>query len=180
MENYGNFSIALAILILSMCAAPTTGELLDFHEIQQLTSLVKDADLRELEIERGNMRLRIVNSSDYGRDRETHPFQQPGGSCSTIIRDDKVAHAANLDDSNGYHIIKSPVVGTFYSAPSPESPDFVARDTPVDVNSTVCIIEAMKVMNEIQADVKGIVADVLVQNGQPVEFGQPLFKVKKL
>jgi acetyl-CoA carboxylase biotin carboxyl carrier protein len=166
----------LAISILSLCAASTIGEVLDLHEIQQLTNLLKDSNLHELEIERGNMRLKIVNHGGIAHAHEPAAAQQ----SQIIIRDDKAAHAVNLDDSERYHIIKSPVVGTFYSAPSPEAPDFVAKDVPVDVNSTVCVIEAMKVMNEIQAEVKGIIAEVLVQNGQPVEFGQPLFKVKKL
>lgn len=77
------------------------------------------------------------------------------------------------------HVVKSPMVGTFYRAPSPDSKPFVDIGTKIKNESTVCIIEAMKVMNEIQAEVVGTVADILVENGESVEYGQPLFKVKK-
>jgi acetyl-CoA carboxylase biotin carboxyl carrier protein len=152
------------------------GGFLDLHEIQQLVTLVKDANLHELEIERENMRLRIVNQEGTNL---THTTQSLGNTSTTIVREDKISQAINLEDDLSYHIIKSPIVGTFYSAPSPESQDFVYKDALVDVETTVCIIEAMKVMNEIQAEVKGVVTEIFVQNGQPVEFGQPLFKVKK-
>jgi acetyl-CoA carboxylase biotin carboxyl carrier protein len=79
----------------------------------------------------------------------------------------------------GITYVKAPMVGTFYRAPSPESPPFVEVDAKVADNSVVCIIEAMKIMNEIQAETKGIVVEVLVENGQPVEYGQRLFKIKQ-
>jgi acetyl-CoA carboxylase biotin carboxyl carrier protein len=78
----------------------------------------------------------------------------------------------------GVGYIKSPMVGTFYRAPSPESPSFVEPNSKVTETSPVCIIEAMKIMNEIQAEVKGTILEVLIENGQPVEFGQRLFKVR--
>ena len=78
----------------------------------------------------------------------------------------------------GITFVKSPMVGTFYRAPSPESKPFVEPGAVISENTVVCIIEAMKIMNEIQAETKGTVVDVLVENGQPVEFGQKLFKVK--
>ncbi|MDR1891334.1 MAG: acetyl-CoA carboxylase biotin carboxyl carrier protein [Puniceicoccales bacterium] len=149
---------------------------MDLHEIQQLVTLVKDANLHELEIERESMRLKIVNQGGIG---PAHAIQPLGNATTTIIREDKVSQMVNLEDDSNYHVIKSPIVGTFYSAPSPESQDFVYKDTAVDAETVVCIIEAMKVMNEIQADIKGVIKEILVQNGQPVEFGQPLFKVKK-
>ncbi|MDR1233287.1 MAG: acetyl-CoA carboxylase biotin carboxyl carrier protein [Puniceicoccales bacterium] len=149
------------------------GGFLDLHEIQQLVTLVKDANLHELEMERENMRLKIVNQGG------AHVTQSPNNAISAIVREDKASHMVNLEDDSSYHIIKSPIVGTFYSAPSPESQDFVCRDSLVDTETIVCIIEAMKVMNEIQAEVKGVIGEIFIQNGQPVEFGQPLFKVKK-
>ncbi|MDR2432345.1 MAG: acetyl-CoA carboxylase biotin carboxyl carrier protein [Puniceicoccales bacterium] len=154
------------------------GGFLDLHEIQQLVTLVKDANLHELEIERENMRLRIVNQGGW---EATHPhvIQSPNNAIPAIVREDKVSQMVNSEDDSNYHIIKSPIVGTFYSAPSPESQDFVYKDSSVDTETTVCIIEAMKVMNEIQAEVKGVIREIFVQNGQPVEFGQPLFKVKR-
>jgi acetyl-CoA carboxylase biotin carboxyl carrier protein len=82
------------------------------------------------------------------------------------------------DEETGVLFIKSPMVGTFYRSASPESKPFVEGGTKVVENSVVCIIEAMKIMNEIQAEIKGTVTEVLVENGQPVEYGQRLFKVK--
>jgi acetyl-CoA carboxylase biotin carboxyl carrier protein len=151
---------------------------LDLHEIQELVTLVKDANLHELEMERENMRLKIVNQGGW-EVHPTHVAQLPNNAIPSIVREDKASHMVNLEDDSSYHIIKSPIVGTFYSAPSPESQDFISKDSPIDTETVVCIIEAMKVMNEIQAEVKGIIKEIFVQNGQPVEFGQPLFKVKK-
>ncbi len=87
--------------------------------------------------------------------------------------------AAAAGEEVGVTYIKSPMVGTFYRAPSPESKSFADVGTKVVENSVVCIIEAMKIMNEIQSEVKGTVVEVLVENGQPVEYGQKLFKVKQ-
>jgi acetyl-CoA carboxylase biotin carboxyl carrier protein len=151
---------------------------LDLNEIQKLVKLVKDENLYELEIDREDVRVKIVNQGGFAY--PNNPLQHQNISTPTIIREDKMSQTANLEDDLNYYIIKSPIVGTFYSAPSPETQDFVSGGTTVDVNSTVCIIEAMKVMNEIQAEVKGVIAEVLAQNGQPVEFGQPLFRVKKV
>lgn len=81
-------------------------------------------------------------------------------------------------DEAGFAYVKSPMVGTFYRSPSPDSPAFADVSTKVEEKSVVCIIEAMKIMNEIQAETKGTVVEVLVENGQPVEYGQRLFKVK--
>ena len=82
-------------------------------------------------------------------------------------------------EESGDSYIKAPMVGTFYRAPSPESPPFVEVNAKVSENSVVCIIEAMKIMNEIQAEAKGAVVEILVENGQPVEYGQRLFKIKQ-
>ena len=82
-------------------------------------------------------------------------------------------------DDAGFTYVKSPMVGTFYRSPSPENPSFVEIGTKVEDKTVVCIIEAMKIMNEIQSEVKGTVAELLVENGQPVEYGQRLFKVKQ-
>lgn len=81
-------------------------------------------------------------------------------------------------DEVGFTFVKSPMVGTFYRSPSPENPSFVEVGAKVEDKSVVCIIEAMKIMNEIQAEVKGSIAEILVENGQPVEYGQRLFKIK--
>lgn len=81
-------------------------------------------------------------------------------------------------EETGFAYVKSPMVGTFYRSPSPENPAFVEANAKVEEKTVVCIIEAMKIMNEIQAETKGTIVEVLVENGQPVEYGQRLFKVK--
>lgn len=154
---------------------------MDLHEIQDLTKLVKESNIHELEIERGNMRLKIVNQCTHQPCNEiktvaTESFYSSSQQIN-VTEQQPIQKTTNCDVN--CHIVKSPIVGTFYSAPSPESPSFVNVGSPVDTTSTVCIIEAMKVMNEIQADVKGIVEEIFVENAQPVEFGQPLFKIKK-
>jgi acetyl-CoA carboxylase biotin carboxyl carrier protein len=88
------------------------------------------------------------------------------------------AHPAPVADEPGVQIIKSPMVGTFYRSPNPEAKAFVEEGTVVQPDSVICIIEAMKLMNEIHAEVKGTIVAVIAENGKPVEFGQPLFKVK--
>jgi len=87
------------------------------------------------------------------------------------------ASASGADEA-GFAYVKSPMVGTFYRSPSPENPAFVEVNAKVEEKTVVCIIEAMKIMNEIQAETKGTIVEILVENGQPVEYGQRLFKVK--
>ena len=101
------------------------------------------------------------------------PFPAPSGPASA-------GHGpvAPVADEPGVQIIKSPMVGTLYRSPNPESKPFVEEGTAVQADSVICIIEAMKLMNEIHAEVKGTIVAVLAENGKPVEFGQPLFKVK--
>jgi acetyl-CoA carboxylase biotin carboxyl carrier protein len=88
------------------------------------------------------------------------------------------AGTPTAEDESGFTFVKSPMVGTFYRSPSPDSPSFVDAGAKVEDKTVVCIIEAMKIMNEIQAETKGTVVEVLVENGQPVEYGQRLFKLK--
>ncbi len=157
-----------------------------FEDISKLADLVKMSGLSEIEVEEDGFRLRISN----GEVRPLVPEQVlPKGQLITshdyMILQGKpeAGEDKNIyndeDKSAGFYIIRSPMVGTFYSAPSPDAPSYVDRNSPVKSSTVVCIIEAMKVMNEIQADVEGVIVDVLVRNGQTVEYGQPLFKVKK-
>lgn len=151
---------------------------MDIKEIKQIIDLVKRSDLAEFEIREENFRLRIVRNNGA-----TFPVVAPAIATHTAAVPQPSAaatapqEAAPADDKSiGY--IKSPMVGTFYRAPSPESPVFVEDGANVAPDTVVCIIEAMKVMNEIQSEVKGKIIECLVENGTPVEFGQPLFKVK--
>lgn len=155
---------------------------LDLKEIKQIIDLMERSELLEFEIEKEGLKLRIhrgVNGNSFLM-APAHPcavmpqgpvLPMPEGNPSEAMP--KAALDANVQ------VIKSPLVGTFYSASAPENPPFVKIGSKVSPDSVVAIIEAMKVMNEIQAEVSGEVVEVLVENGQTVEYGQPLFKVKK-
>jgi len=129
----------------------------------------------KIKIKRGSAGLPVVTSSAPS----AHPFPQgvaPVESNAPAAKPTNVI-AAGADEV-GFSFVKSPMVGTFYRSPSPENPSFVDVNTKVEEKTVVCIIEAMKIMNEIQAEIKGTVVEVLVENGQPVEYGQRLFKIK--
>lgn len=155
-------------------------------EIKELIKLLDQTSVHELEIENEGYRLSIrkpgkteVISVQPAPAQHTYPVvsvapQQPAAAVETAAEKPAEASAAQA----GLHKIVSPMVGTFYSAPSPEAPSFVNAGDKINEKSVVCILEAMKLMNELEAEVKGEIVEVLVENGQLVEFGQPLFLVK--
>jgi acetyl-CoA carboxylase biotin carboxyl carrier protein len=159
---------------------------LDLKQIKQIIELMKRSELSEfaveeegfkLKIRRGGNGLPIVTSSQSS----SLPFvpatdATPVNSQLTLPSSVPVALGKEEADIT---FIKSPMVGTFYRAPSPESKPFVDSGIKVSATSVVCIIEAMKIMNEIQAEVNGTIIEVLIESGQPVEYGQRLFKVKQ-
>jgi acetyl-CoA carboxylase biotin carboxyl carrier protein len=159
---------------------------LDLKEIKQIISLMTRSELTEFEIEDKGFKLRICRASSspqFVTSVAHAPVAHTGhGNPHPAPTHAAVPHApAGSEapaDEPGIIYIKSPMVGTFYRAPSPESPAFVELNSKVAEESPVCIIEAMKIMNEIQAEVRGTVLEALVEDGQPVEFGQRLFKVK--
>lgn len=131
----------------------------------------------KIKVKRGTGGLPVVSSSPIS----AHPFPAalpPPADAATSARPVAATVASPGADEAGFAYVKSPMVGTFYRSPSPENPVFVDLGTKVDEKTVVCIIEAMKIMNEIQAETKGSVVEVLVENGQPVEYGQRLFKIK--
>jgi len=148
------------------------------EEIEDLIRLVEESEINELEICEGKKRIRIskgnsqaaMASPSLDAPAAQIPAIQPAGSASTLDSGPKLA--SNLKQ------ITSPMVGTFYRAPAPDADAFVDVGQPVQSGQTVCIVEAMKLMNEIGAEFPGVVREVLVENGQPVEFGQPLFLVE--
>ena len=163
----------------------------NMEELRELIALLRDNGLAELELEREDFRVRLRRegvsvSGDHG------PYSAP--SAPVLVPDSTPpagtsipgpppappgAHAetATSDDQN-LHIITSPIVGTFYRSASPTAEPFVKIGASVEPQSVVCIIEAMKLMNEIQAEASGEVVKIYVENGQPVEYGQPLFGIK--
>ncbi len=144
------------------------------------------SDLTDFEIEEEGLKIKIKRGSkDNGSGNgSAHPFVMMPAKAEAVAAPAPVASApaaaapAAGGDEAGFAYVKSPMVGTFYRSPSPENPAFVDSGSKVEEKSVVCIIEAMKIMNEIQAEVKGTVVEVMVENGQPVEYGQRLFKIK--
>ncbi len=161
---------------------------MDLKQIKQIIDLMKRSELTEFAVEEEGFKLKIRRGTNglpivsTGRGSNppfvpadtTPPIPLPSASASPLPG----APAAPKDEA-GIIYIKSPMVGTFYRAASPESKPFADAGTKVVENSVVCIIEAMKIMNEIQAETKGTVVEALVENGQPVEYGQRLFKLKQ-
>lgn len=127
----------------------------------------------KIKIKRGAGGLPVVTSIPHS----SHPFPTATAETPPPQPGALLANSAGSDES-GVSYVKSPMVGTFYRSPSPENPPFVENGTKVEDKTVVCIIEAMKIMNEIQSETKGTVVEILVENGQPVEYGQRLFKIK--
>ena len=139
---------------------------------------MKRSDISEFEFEEDGFKLRLSSKgTDAPQIIQAAPAAQTPAPSLVAAAPAGEAAAAPVEEK-GISIIKSPMVGTFYSASSPESPAFVKVGTKVNNDSVVCIIEAMKVMNEIQAEMSGAITELLVENGEAIEYGQPLFKIK--
>jgi len=153
----------------------------DLKDIKAIIDLMKKNSISEFELERQDFKIRLKRGTNAGAipiqydEMPTPATPFPAAALSTG------APATGGQATSGAVSeleIKSPMIGTFYRAPSPESASYVDVGSEVNPETVVCIIEAMKVMNEIKAEVKGVVTQVLVENAKPVEFGQPLFKVR--
>lgn len=150
---------------------------MDIKEIKQIIDLMKRSDLTDFEIEEKDLKLRISRNPKYEGGPVPSIAMMPQAAPQAAPFTVPEAAPAAQDDPN-VKIIKSPMVGTFYRSPSPESSPFVDMNATVQADTVVCIIEAMKVMNEIQAEIQGTIIEILAENGQAIEFGQPLFKVR--
>ena len=149
---------------------------MDLTKIKQVVDLMKKSDLSEFEIQDQEFKLRIKR--DVGG-RAAPVASAPAAPVAYAPAPASApAPAAAVVADPSIKTINSPMVGTYYSTPSPENPAFVVVGSQVKVDSTVCIIEAMKVMNEIPSEIAGTIVECLVANGTSVEFGQPLFRVK--
>lgn len=168
------------------------------HEIRELIRLIDESQIEEFEIQNGESTVKIkkgnggtvpvanlpVGTQPVGAQVEPTPVAPVVAPVATqavnptpVVETAPVEPAPVVEDAN-LHKIVSPMVGTFYRAPSPDSPPYVQEGDQVQNSSIVCIVEAMKLMNEIEAEIKGTIVKVLVENGQLVEYGQPLFLVK--
>lgn len=151
---------------------------MDLKVIKQVVDLMKRSELSEFEFEEEGFKLRLSRKNSEGPAQIIQAAPAPVAAPAPAAAPAAPAAAAAPVEEKGISTINSPMVGTFYAASSPESPAFVKVGDKVGADSIVCIIEAMKVMNEIQSELSGTITEVLIENGEAVEYGQPLFKVK--
>jgi acetyl-CoA carboxylase biotin carboxyl carrier protein len=164
-----------------------SGSAWNLQEIRELIDLLIEREINEFEMEKGGVRIRIKRGNAQAE------ISGPGGYSATVptlwpsppppVHPVASPSPSATDDTEGaesteeLHIIKSPIVGTYYASPSPSAPPFVKPGDVVEVGQALCIIEAMKLMNEIESEVAGEVVRIYVENGQPVEYGQSLFAI---
>ena len=149
------------------------GDIFDVKRIRRLVELMNEHELAEIDLRQADQRIRLRKG---GEPLLTTAAPRPvAAGQSAPATADSAPAAAKVDEN--LLVIKSPMIGTFYAAPSPDAPPFVKVGDHVGPTTTVCTIEAMKVFNEIPAELSGQIVAVLVENGEPVEFGQPLFRV---
>lgn len=141
---------------------------MELEDLKELISLLKDTDITELQVEKEGTRVKIKREKIFSSIEM--PVNKP-----TVLREKIIAETE--DETQRLVTITSPIVGTFYRSPSPEASPFVEIGTKVNKSQVLCIVEAMKLMNEIESDVDGVVVKILVENGQPVEYGEPLFLI---
>lgn len=152
---------------------------MDLKDIKAIIDLMKKNSISEFEMERADFKIRLkrgINGagSTVLEDGVPAPLMQIAPSTQAAGSPASTSAAGGAVDPE----IKSPMIGTFYRAPSPESASYVEVGSEVNPDSVVCIIEAMKVMNEIKAEAKGVITQILVENAKPVEFGQPMFRIR--
>ncbi len=154
---------------------------MDLRKLKTLIDLVAESDIEELEVTEGESKVRIVKSSATPQNQVV--MMQPQAAYPQTLQAGPApvapaaAAAPVAPAAPEGHIVKSPMVGTFYRSSAPGAPAFVEVGKEVKEGETICIIEAMKLLNEIDADKAGVIKQILVENGQPVEFGQPLFVI---
>jgi acetyl-CoA carboxylase biotin carboxyl carrier protein len=153
---------------------------MDLRKLKTLIDLVAESDIAELEVTEGESKVRIVKSSAIPQNQmvmmQPQGVQQFSAPAVQAAAAPAAAAPAAPSEPTG-HVVKSPMVGTFYRSSAPGAAAFVDVGSTVKEGDTLCIIEAMKLLNEIDADMSGTITKVLVENGQPVEFGQPLFVI---
>jgi acetyl-CoA carboxylase biotin carboxyl carrier protein len=163
----------------------------ELKELKELVEFLKDNKIGEFDLERGELKVRIKFAQDppaapmaaldlagLNRLLGTAPATSVPAIHAAAPSPVTAEPPASVDEDAGLHIVKSPIVGTFYESPSPGAPPFVRPGDMVEAGQVLCIVEAMKLMNEIESDVAGEIVKRFVQSGQPIEYGQPLFSVR--
>ena len=143
---------------------------MDLRKLKKLIDLVQESGISELEVTEGEEKVKIVKSGGSGSASTAFPPPAPVAAAAPLPGPAAVATPADVPG----HLVKSPMVGTFYRSPSPGAKAFVEVGDTVKLGDTICIIEAMKLLNEIECDKDGVVKAILAENGQPVEYGEPL------
>ena len=155
---------------------------LEIAQIEQLLHYMREHNLEEFEYSRGDLKIRLRKPGAHvlaAAPRPTAEIIVPSAVVTQPAAESAPAGAGDeLRGGEDLHLVKSPIVGTYYGAPSPGAEPFVKVGAHVDSGQTLCIVEAMKLMNEIESDVSGEVLRIFVENGQPVEYGQPLFGIR--
>ena len=157
----------------------------DIADLKQLIEFLKEHQIAEFDLDRGDLKIRLkfnqqVAASAGLGDLARLLASAPPAVAQAASSASHPASAAPAEDPDaGLHIVKSPIVGTFYGSPSPGAAPFVSPGDHVEKGQVLCIIEAMKLMNEIEADATGEIVKCFVSNGQPIEFGQPLFSMSQ-
>ena len=156
---------------------------MDLKDIKAIIDLMKKNSISEFELERQDFKIRLKRGgaappvgSAPAYDDNPLTYSAPG----TLPPTGAMSMGGGLAGGSAELEIKAPMIGTFYRAPSPEAGNYIEVGSEVNADTVVCIIEAMKVMNEIKAEVRGVVTQILVENAKPVEFGQPMFKIRAI
>ncbi|MFY9950919.1 MAG: acetyl-CoA carboxylase biotin carboxyl carrier protein [Candidatus Sulfotelmatobacter sp.] len=154
-------------------------------ELKELIEFLIEKDIAEFELERGDVKVKIKRAGEHTvvHTRTEMPYApapvgQPGQGTSAASPPVPPAASSEPVPEENLHMVKSPIVGTFYEAPSPGAPPFVKVGDTVEVGQVLCIVEAMKLLNEIESDVAGEIVKKLGSNGQPIEYGQELFAIR--
>lgn len=157
---------------------------MDLRKLKTLIDLVSDSEIGELEVTEGESKVRIVKAAPVQEmpmmihaPQAAQQYVQIPPAAATPVGEAPVVQPVEAPLEDQGHVVKSPMVGTFYAAPAPGKPAYVAVGASVQVGDTLCIVEAMKLMNEIEAEASGVIKKILVENAQPVEYGQPLFVI---
>jgi len=155
--------------------AGADGQSFDMDELQSLAALVNEHGFTDFEFENENIRVKMSKATTLVAAPQ---MMAPPVQAAAVPATASPVADTPVDEDAGLYKITSPIVGTFYRSPGPDKPPFVSEGASVSADTVVCIVEAMKLMNEIQAETSGTIVKIYVQDGQPVEFGQPLFGVK--
>lgn len=158
---------------------PVAKPSLNMDELRELAELVNEHGFTDFEFENENIRVRLSKMTATPVMQAVQPVAAaPAAAPVQSAGAAAPSNEGSVESPSNLHILKSPIVGTYYSAPSPDASPYVGVGTRVKKGQTLCIIEAMKLMNEIESDVDGVIAEILPENGQAVEYGQPLFGIE--